>query len=418
VRHHAAGRRRPDRPVLRSALPVFVACALTALATAGALPAVAQEADPSQQRAEVQQRQAEVASQIDTLRASDADVKQALETISENVSAQQNRVADIRHALADASAAYDAAQKRVQQAQDQLDSLNGKLRDLAVSSYIRPPDDEAAGVMVEGSPLDAPKRQALARFRVRSLDDVVDQVRGQREDLTRAQQQAAAARDEADRARAAEEQRLSGLEAAQAQQETFAADVDDRLDRALAESASLSQQDQALAAEIQRRQDELAAQLAAARRSSGSSTGSGSSASSSGSVRSSGSVSVTTVGGIEVNVAIASQLAAMLNAAAADGVSLSGSGYRDSSEQVALRAQNCGGSDYAIYEMSSSECSPPTARPGRSMHEQGLAIDFSANGSLIQSRGSSGYQWLAAHGADYGFYNLPSEPWHWSTTGS
>ena len=26
-------------------------------------------------------------------------------------------------------------------------------------------------------------------------------------------------------------------------------------------------------------------------------------------------------------------------------------------------------------------------------------------------------QWLNAHGATYGFYNLPSEPWHWSVNG-
>ncbi len=27
-------------------------------------------------------------------------------------------------------------------------------------------------------------------------------------------------------------------------------------------------------------------------------------------------------------------------------------------------------------------------------------------------------QWLAANASSYGFYNLPSEPWHWSTTGN
>jgi LAS superfamily LD-carboxypeptidase LdcB len=50
------------------------------------------------------------------------------------------------------------------------------------------------------------------------------------------------------------------------------------------------------------------------------------------------------------------------------------------------------------------------------MHEQGLAIDFTQGGSTL-NRGSNGYQWLRAHAGGYGFYNLPSEPWHWSTTG-
>ena len=35
----------------------------------------------------------------------------------------------------------------------------------------------------------------------------------------------------------------------------------------------------------------------------------------------------------------------------------------------------------------------------------------------ITSRSSSAFQWLAANASRFGFYNLPSEPWHWSTTG-
>ena len=52
------------------------------------------------------------------------------------------------------------------------------------------------------------------------------------------------------------------------------------------------------------------------------------------------------------------------------------------------------------------------------MHEQGLAVDFTWNGSVISSRSSPAFQWLAAHAGSYGFYNLPSEPWHWSVNGN
>ena len=38
-------------------------------------------------------------------------------------------------------------------------------------------------------------------------------------------------------------------------------------------------------------------------------------------------------------------------------------------------------------------------------------------GSGIPTRDNPGYQWLAAHAAHYGLFNLPSEPWHWSTNG-
>jgi len=108
----------------------------------------------------------------------------------------------------------------------------------------------------------------------------------------------------------------------------------------------------------------------------------------------------------------------MLDDASSSGVSLCGGGYRSPAGQIATRQANCGSSYYAIYEMPPSQCSPPTARPGTSMHEQGLAIDFTCNGGgVISSRSSPCFTWLAANGAGYGFYNLPSEPWHWSSTG-
>ena len=105
----------------------------------------------------------------------------------------------------------------------------------------------------------------------------------------------------------------------------------------------------------------------------------------------------------------------MINAARAQGVSLTlGNSYRSVSHQIRLRAQNCGSSSYAIYQMSAGSCRPPTAKPGQSQHQLGLAIDF-ANCS---TRGTACYQWLARNARSYGLYNLPSEAWHWSTTGS
>nr|MBO2501631.1 hypothetical protein [Thermoanaerobacterales bacterium] len=123
-------------------------------------------------------------------------------------------------------------------------------------------------------------------------------------------------------------------------------------------------------------------------------------------------------GSITVAGSIAGNVQALLNHAAAEGVSLcASSGWRDPQKQIALRRQNCGTSYYAIYEMSPSLCNPPTARPGTSMHERGLAIDFSCNGGGAIRRGNSCWNFLAAHASSYGLYNLPSEPWHWSTTG-
>jgi D-alanyl-D-alanine carboxypeptidase/Transglycosylase-like domain len=124
-----------------------------------------------------------------------------------------------------------------------------------------------------------------------------------------------------------------------------------------------------------------------------------------------------TVEGITVADEIASEVQALVQAARGAGHELTGSGYRSPQRQIELRRQNCGSSDYAIYEMPSSSCSPPTARPGTSNHEQGLAVDFSCNGSLIRSRSSSCFAWLSANALHLGLHNMPSEPWHWSVDG-
>jgi hypothetical protein len=123
-------------------------------------------------------------------------------------------------------------------------------------------------------------------------------------------------------------------------------------------------------------------------------------------------------GEITVDSSMAGNLRSMLAAASAAGNDMCGGGYRDPSAQIALRRANCGTSSYAIYEAPSSSCSPPTAPPGTSNHEQGLAVDFTCNGGGALSRSSSCFTWLKANAAGYGFYNLPSEPWHWSNDGT
>ena len=132
-----------------------------------------------------------------------------------------------------------------------------------------------------------------------------------------------------------------------------------------------------------------------------------------GSYRTRSGLRLSTVNGITVNSQIAGSLSRMVYAARRSGIGLTGGGYRSSASQIRLRRANCGTSYWAIYQKSSSSCHPPTARPGSSMHEQGLAIDFNRS----STRYTAVYHWLRAYAWRYGFYNLPSEPWHWSVNG-
>jgi len=129
------------------------------------------------------------------------------------------------------------------------------------------------------------------------------------------------------------------------------------------------------------------------------------------------SVDTVNVRGIVVARQIEGNVRALLEAADADGVKLSGGGFRPPEKQIELRRKHCGPSDYDIWQKPSSECHPPTARPGRSNHERGLAIDFTYNGRSIKTRNNPGFLWLQANAARFGLRNLASEPWHWSVDG-
>ncbi len=119
-------------------------------------------------------------------------------------------------------------------------------------------------------------------------------------------------------------------------------------------------------------------------------------------------------GSIGVAPWLAPRLRNLLNKAAADGVPMCGTGWRSYQHQVALRYRNCGLSTNAVYRWPARWCTPPTARPGSSMHERGEAIDFRPLRGVSRP---AMYRWLKRNASAYRLYQLPSENWHYSTTG-
>jgi zinc D-Ala-D-Ala carboxypeptidase len=121
----------------------------------------------------------------------------------------------------------------------------------------------------------------------------------------------------------------------------------------------------------------------------------------------------TSVYGITVHKSVAFAFRRMIDDARADGINLSGGGFRTRQRQIELRKIN-GCPD--IYTAPASACRVPTAIPGRSLHEIGLAVDITSGGKSLTSK-SAGFKWLVANARNYGYVNLPSEAWHWSITG-
>jgi hypothetical protein len=392
--------------LLRHAATASLALAL--LLASLVLPATA-GADTASDRAEVQRKKAAAAADIDTQRATDAQVEAALRTLNANVASQTASLRDAERKSAEADAALEAATQRVQAKQAEIAELDAAVKELAIAAYIQPPESAGLVDSLAASNIgEAELKRSLLEAKSANQLDVLDQLERARQDLETARAAAETAATVAEENRAAVATKLDQLTEARNQQAAVAEDVQTRLDHRLSEMAGLEKLDKKLAAELAAEAARHAAQLAAQRASSGSG----------GTISITGSGSIVSVRGIRVHESIADELAAMLTAAENDGISLGGGGYRDPQGQIAVRRANCGTSYYAVYQMPPSQCSPPTARPGTSMHERGLAIDFTYGGRAINSRESPAFQWLRAHAAGYGFYNLPSEPWHWSVNGN
>lgn len=117
-----------------------------------------------------------------------------------------------------------------------------------------------------------------------------------------------------------------------------------------------------------------------------------------------------------VHRCLVANVAALFAAAQGAGLPLGGGGYRDPAGQIRTRRANCGTSNYDIYQKRSTACSPPTARPGTSMHERGLAIDFTCGDGTVRL-GDQCSRWLLANSQRFGLKNWPVESWHFSQNG-
>jgi LAS superfamily LD-carboxypeptidase LdcB len=383
-----------------------IVMALVAMLTLVPASAAPKKSDPKTQREEVRKQKVAVAAQIDKLNATDDELQDALDVLDANLrieeAALENAQAEVDRATAEAA--------EIQQQQDatqaELDRMEQQVENVAVEAYSKPPLTDDLLSLDSSDLNEAVRKQALLGIVNSNNLDITEQIKGKKAELTQLEQERLAALDRAQAAKAEVQSRHDEVAQAQAQQQVAVDALDARIDRLLNESASLESQDKALSKQIEEEARKAAEAAAKARRKSPT-TGNGPS----------GPVSLTTVRGITVATSIADNLEALLSDASSDGISLGGSGYRDSANQIALRRAHCGTSNYDIYDKPAFQCSPPTARPGTSNHERGLAIDFTAGGSVL-TRGSSAFKWLQGNAGKYGFKNLPSEPLHWSVDGN
>lgn len=380
------------------ALIAAVLVVLVAVPAAADEPSVPLPEDPHERLAEIRRRQAATALEVDVLSASAAEVRARLAEVEAWVAAQQQVVAATQADLVDATLAAADAREREEAKAEELVQLEELMAEVAVEAFMQPRQVATLSVLVEGDLDRAAKADVMLRARndrdldiARELERAERQLRELRRDADREANRAQTVADEAASA-------LDELDRARAEQLAMA----ERIQADLADASAHVQQ--LHAAEADATADVEAATAALLAR-----------------VTRGTSVTLVEAAGFRVHADIASAVEALVEHAARDGIVLRGWGARTTEQQVALRRQHCGGpgiSDAdAVYVVPPAACSPPTAKPGTSMHELGLAIDFTHDGSSITSRTSPAFLWLAANAGDYGFFNVPSEPWHWSVNG-
>lgn len=415
--------------LVRRSIVVAVLAAAVALGTIVVTPVAggAQE-DPARETEQVAHRQALVAVEVDILKADDLQVTQALSDIKANVDAQTAELVAAEHALAAANAAVAAADAAVADAQRRIDDLLAKTDHVVVNAFVTPATESALAMLSE-TPSIANEKWAILDLQATTDAELLAEYHAAREQLRTEKANKDEAVEEAQNRKAEAEAALADKQEAVSQQALFASEVQARIDQRLSEAEMLKAVDPALAAQLQAEQAQLAAALnaldeevaAELARQRAVELSAAAEANKAAGVQAppGGVVSVPCPSGGSIQVAgdISEPVERLLTAAAEAGISMCGNGYRDPADQIAVRRANCGTSQYAIWQMPASYCSPPTARPGASMHEQGLAIDFTIGGGTI-GYGSDAYNWLKAHAADYGLSNLPGEPWHWSTNGN
>jgi murein DD-endopeptidase MepM/ murein hydrolase activator NlpD len=226
-------------------LVVTLVAALAAPATAAA--------DPEAQRQQVRAKKAQLAAQLDTLRASQADLDRALRVLDQQVVAQSRITTAARQAAAVADAEYAAASKRLEETKASLAKTTKLVVDHAVAEYISP---RSASLDLGGDTTDLAdkaRREALLDSVNASTADVIDQLAAAREDYDLQTKEARDLRDKALEKKAQTEASLAALTKARADQERIAAGARRRMEDVRREIAAQAAADAKLTALINSR---------------------------------------------------------------------------------------------------------------------------------------------------------------------
>lgn len=361
-----------------------------------------------EQREILAQEAAEAAAAIDVSNATVAEVEQALAELGELTDLQKIRLEDATTQYESALARFDRAEEEHGEITSTIEDMRAFVAELSVAAFTGEVGVSDTELVLSVDPNKAARFIHLLDIQTGDVADSLDRLRRLEVDAEELLVDRDVASRQAQESLAEMEARSAQLTASIAEQQELLELAESRLGAELLEADALAEQTEALELEIAEMQRRLAEAV----------RGVGSPAQ----VNRADIVQLQffeadgtgPVFQIQVHKDIEEQTRGLFELAFSQGINLGGWGYRTTDRQILLRESHCGSSSYDIWLRPANQCSPPTARPGFSLHEQGRAIDFQWNGGSIGSRSGAPFQWLAANAPQFGFVNLPSEPWHWS----
>ena len=363
-----------------------------------------------EEREQIQVEVAAAAVRVDAATADFDTVAQALDDINGLVDLQEAKLADAQQAVRSAEQLVEQAEIRSADIEAESAQIRDQVAQLAVESFTGETGEngqDLTAFLLSDDPSQAARRRSLIEFQTGNLGDALDRMRVLETEAEQVEVDRVRAVEAAVANRTEELSRRSELDEAIDAQTQLLLDVEARLESRLAEASYIDELDASAAAEIRAQEEviakriraEAAARAAAeaARRAAATPTPAATAA------------DMVNAEGFFVHSSVQDQVTRMISDARSAGVTLAGYSFRSPERTAELRVIN-GCPD--VYTASPSSCRIPTARPGSSMHERGLAIDFQSCW-----RGSDCFVWLSNNAANYGYFNLPSESWHWSTNG-
>ena len=228
------------------ALVVFVVMAL-------ATPAFA-DPTPEEKRAAAQAKKAEAATQLDTLKANDAELEAAVKALDAGVAIQAANTDAANQALRAAERSLTSAQSRLAATEAKMAELRAKVSEAAVRAYVHPGGDTLLEIVRSKDLGEASRRQALLAHVVSSDRDIVDQMRATRQDEQMERENLAEAAGVAAERKKAAVEKLAGLEKARNDQVKLKNALDARIAQVTSEVAALSREEATLSALIRARQ--------------------------------------------------------------------------------------------------------------------------------------------------------------------